>query len=212
MKVISLNANGIRAAQRKGFFDWMKKVDPEVVCIQETKAQVDQLTLPDFHPAGYHCYYEDAEKKGYSGVAIYARREPDKVIRGLGSEGEVDDLLSAIAWVRDRFPGLPLWLAGFSFGGAIAIHAAIKVSPAGLVTVAPATYRFAGDASTYPTAPWLIVQGDKDELVDIDETVEYVNSLEPGPQLAVFPDAEHFFHGRLVELRHTVEAFIGENQ
>ena len=86
MKVISLNANGIRAAQRKGFFDWMKKVGPDVVCIQETKAQIDQLTLPDFMPEGYHCYYEDAQKKGYSGVAIYARREPDKVVRGLGHE------------------------------------------------------------------------------------------------------------------------------
>ena len=86
MKVISLNANGIRAAQRKGFFDWLRKINPDVVCIQETKAQIDQLTLPDFLPKGYHCYYQDAEKKGYSGVAIYARREPDKVMRGLGYE------------------------------------------------------------------------------------------------------------------------------
>ena len=83
-RVISLNANGIRAAARKGFFEWMENQNADVVCIQETKAQVHQLTDECFSPAGYHCYYEDAEKKGYSGVAIYARQKPDKLIRGFG--------------------------------------------------------------------------------------------------------------------------------
>ncbi|MEM8547494.1 MAG: exodeoxyribonuclease III [Pseudomonadota bacterium] len=85
-RIISLNANGIRAAARKGFFDWLKAQDADVVCIQETKAQVDQLSDPVFWPEGYHCYYEDAQKKGYSGVAIYSRQEPLKVVRGLGIE------------------------------------------------------------------------------------------------------------------------------
>lgn len=84
MRIISLNANGIRAAARKGFFDWMKKVQPDVVCIQETKAQVEQLSDPVFNPEGYHCFYEDAQKKGYSGVAVYTREKPGKVIRGFG--------------------------------------------------------------------------------------------------------------------------------
>jgi len=69
-RVISLNANGIRAAARKGFFDWMAVQNADVVCVQETKAQVHQLTDEVFSPTGYHCYYEDAEKKGYSGTAI----------------------------------------------------------------------------------------------------------------------------------------------
>lgn len=88
MRVISLNANGIRAAARKGFFDWLDKQDADVVCIQETKAQEHQLRDHEvFYPAGYHCAYEDATiKKGYSGVAVYARREPDAWIRGLGFE------------------------------------------------------------------------------------------------------------------------------
>lgn len=86
MRIISANVNGIRAAARKGFFDWLTGVQADVVCIQETKAQEHQLAADVFHPAGYHCYYFDAEKKGYSGVAIYARREPDKVSRGLGWE------------------------------------------------------------------------------------------------------------------------------
>ncbi|MEM7612603.1 MAG: exodeoxyribonuclease III [Pseudomonadota bacterium] len=83
-RIITLNANGIRAAARKGFFDWLNAQNADVVCIQETKAQEHQLTDDMFRPAGYHSYYEDAEKKGYSGVAIYARHKPDKVVRGLG--------------------------------------------------------------------------------------------------------------------------------
>lgn len=83
-RVISLNANGIRAAARKGFFDWLGKQSADVVCIQETKAQKHQLTDPVFEPEGYHNYYEDAEKKGYSGVAVYSRHEPKRVIRGYG--------------------------------------------------------------------------------------------------------------------------------
>ena len=83
-RVISLNANGIRAAARKGFFDWMDGQAADVVCIQETKAQVHQLTDTLFSPAGYHCYYEDAEKKGYSGTAIYTRHQPRKVVYGYG--------------------------------------------------------------------------------------------------------------------------------
>jgi exodeoxyribonuclease-3 len=86
MRIISLNANGIRAAARKGFFDWMSAQDADVVCIQETKAQIHQLGDELFSPSGYHCFYEDAEKKGYSGVAVYSRHEPRKVIRGFGNE------------------------------------------------------------------------------------------------------------------------------
>ena len=83
-RVISLNANGIRAAARKGFFEWLRKQKADVVCIQETKAQKHQLTDPVFEPEGYHVYYEDAEKKGYSGVAVYSRHKPKRVVRGYG--------------------------------------------------------------------------------------------------------------------------------
>ena len=89
-RVISLNANGIRAAARKGFFEWMKRQDADVVCIQETKAQLHQLGDEIFSPAGYHCYYEDAIKKGYSGVAVYSKHKPKKVVRGYGDR-EFDD-------------------------------------------------------------------------------------------------------------------------
>ena len=84
MRIISINTNGIRAAARKGFFDWLKKQKADVVCIQETKAQEHQLTDEIFCPQGYHCYYHDAQKKGYSGVAIYSKQEPKKIINGIG--------------------------------------------------------------------------------------------------------------------------------
>lgn len=125
--------------------------------------------------------------------------------------GELLDTLAVIEWVRERYPEESLWLAGFSFGGAMAVHAATKTSPAGLVSIAPAIYRFAGDGRSRPVCPWLIVQGDQDELVNIDETLKYVNGLSPRPELEVVSGGTHFFHGRLVELRRIVEGFIGDH-
>ena len=85
MRIISLNANGIRSAATKGVFDWFGRQGADVVCLQETKAQEDQLSDAMFRPDGHHCFYRDATcKKGYSGVAIYARREPDAVLTELG--------------------------------------------------------------------------------------------------------------------------------
>ena len=85
MRIITFNANGIRSAASKGFFDWLHGQAADVVCLQETKAQEHQLTDALFRPDGHHCFYRDATtKKGYSGVAIYARREPDEVRTQLG--------------------------------------------------------------------------------------------------------------------------------
>ncbi len=83
MRVISVNTNGIRSAARKGFFDWLPQQQADFVCIQETKAQATQLLDTLFHPSGFHCYYHAAKKKGYSGVALYSRVQPDRVIVGL---------------------------------------------------------------------------------------------------------------------------------
>lgn len=79
MKIITANVNGIRSAAKKGFFEWMLKQNADVICIQETKAQIDQLTDPVFAPKGYHAYFVEAVKKGYSGVAIYCKKEPKKI-------------------------------------------------------------------------------------------------------------------------------------
>ena len=91
MRIITLNANGIRAAARKGFFDWLPSRDADLVCVQETKAQIHQLENDaTFFPADYHCEYVDALKKGYSGVALYSRQKPQRIIRSYGDR-EFDD-------------------------------------------------------------------------------------------------------------------------
>ena len=85
MKVVSFNANGIRASARNGFYEWLAQNNPDFVCIQETKVQKEQLIPQEvFYPQGYFCDYYDAQKKGYSGVAIYARHKPLKIVKGLG--------------------------------------------------------------------------------------------------------------------------------
>ncbi|GMQ97057.1 MAG: exodeoxyribonuclease III [Gammaproteobacteria bacterium] len=84
MRVISINVNGIRAAANKGFFSWLARQRADVICIQETRAQEHQLVDAQFRPGRYHCYYFDAERKGYSGVAVYVRCQPDEVKKGIG--------------------------------------------------------------------------------------------------------------------------------
>ena len=83
MKVISYNVNGIRAALKKGFLDWLSAADPDVLCLQETKAQKEQLDLSLFRDAGYeYQYWYSAQKKGYSGVAVLSKKKPNNVAYG----------------------------------------------------------------------------------------------------------------------------------
>jgi len=84
MRIITANVNGIRSAVSKGFFDWMKRQRADVVCLQELKAKEHQLTDALFHPRNWHAFFHEAEKPGYSGVAIYSRHEPQRVTIGLG--------------------------------------------------------------------------------------------------------------------------------
>jgi exodeoxyribonuclease-3 len=86
MKIITYNVNGLRAAIGKGFMEWLQAADPDVVCIQETKAQPDQIPIVEFEALGYHTYWFSAIKKGYSGVAIFSKKEPDTVVYGMGIE------------------------------------------------------------------------------------------------------------------------------
>jgi exodeoxyribonuclease III len=99
MRVISLNLNGIRSAGRKGFFQWLSRQRADIVCLQELKAQRDQILDKLYWPRSFQCYYHPAQKKGYSGVGIYCRKEPDEVLEGIGwdwfdAEGR---------WIEARF-------------------------------------------------------------------------------------------------------------
>lgn len=84
MKIITLNLNGIRAAEKKGVFRWFAKQNADVICLQEVRAPEEVVVKEMFQLPGYHCYYEPAEKKGYSGVGMLCRHKPDKLSRRLG--------------------------------------------------------------------------------------------------------------------------------
>jgi exodeoxyribonuclease III len=84
MRIITLNLNGLRSATNKGFLDWLPKQDADIVCVQELKAQPDNMTDSMRSPAGYSGYFHCADKKGYSGVGMYTRHKPDKIVEGTG--------------------------------------------------------------------------------------------------------------------------------
>ena len=84
MKIITYNVNGIRAAIRKGLLDWLKAANPDVLLLQEPKAHKEQLDIDLFEETGYHDYWFSAQKKGYSGVAILSKKEPDNIVHGTG--------------------------------------------------------------------------------------------------------------------------------
>ena len=133
--------------------------------------------------------------------------------------GESDDALAVIAWGRQRFPDTPLWLAGFSFGGAVALRIAQLAAPQRLVLVAPGITRleradFAAARAAEPTCPWLIVQGAADDVVPAPAVLAWAAERQPlpgvaPPEVRLVPDAGHFFHGRINELREAVLAFPG---
>ncbi len=121
--------------------------------------------------------------------------------------GEADDALAVIAFGRQRWPRADLWLAGFSFGAYVALRVAAGAIPALLVTVAPPVGRWDFGGLVAPACPWLIVQGDRDELVDAHAVRAWASALRPLPQIVILEGAEHFFHGRLLELRAAVREF-----
>jgi alpha/beta superfamily hydrolase len=132
--------------------------------------------------------------------------------RGVGeSEGEYDqgrgesaDALAVIAWGRARWPGLPLTLAGFSFGSMVALLAAPLAKPARLITVAPPVMRAEFGPVEQPQCPWLIIQGEADEVVDYRAVQAFAARFSPPPVLRLLPGVDHFFNRRLPELRAAV--------
>jgi alpha/beta superfamily hydrolase len=122
--------------------------------------------------------------------------------------GETADALAVIAYARERWPGAQLWLAGFSFGGAVAVRAAGVAQPERLVAVAPGITKIDVSRAAAPGCPWLIVQGAEDDVVPAPEVLSWARSLTPTPEVAVLPGAGHFFHGRQLELRDAVLNFL----
>lgn len=115
--------------------------------------------------------------------------------------GELDDLIAVINWVQQSQKEYDIWLGGFSFGAFIAIKAATKIPLTKLVTVAPPVSYFANKKIPAITCPWVLVQGDKDEVVPAQKVYKWAAKREPKPTILRFPEAGHFFHGQLVAMR-----------
>ncbi len=118
--------------------------------------------------------------------------------------GETADADAVASWGARRWPGRDLVIAGFSFGAYVALRLAQQRLPRHLITVAPAVGMFDAFGMAVPPAPWLVVQGDADEVVDPTAVIEWVNGLDPKPRLVVLPGVGHYFHGALRELRDAV--------
>ncbi len=122
--------------------------------------------------------------------------------------GETADAEAAASWGAQHWPGRTLVLAGFSFGGYVALRVALMRKTARLITVAPAIQYFEVSTTRAPDCPWLIVQGDADDVVDPNAVIAWAEGLDPKPRLIVLPGVGHFFHGRLQELREAVSGAL----
>ncbi|MBL0163902.1 MAG: alpha/beta hydrolase [Xanthomonadales bacterium] len=120
-------------------------------------------------------------------------------------EGESDDLAAVVAWARTVRPGVPLWLAGFSFGSYVALRNAMRLDADALITIAPPVGRWNFDAIELPDCPWLVVQGEEDEVVDPQVVFEWIENLDVSPHLVRMPETSHFFHRRLMDLRGAIK-------
>jgi len=119
--------------------------------------------------------------------------------------GETDDLLAVAKWVQERYPADHLWLAGFSFGSYVTARAATQLQVSQLVSVGPPVVNFNFKELKPITCPWVIVQGESDEVVSPEAVFAWVETLNPKPRLIRMPGASHFFHGQLMELRRQLE-------
>jgi len=121
-----------------------------------------------------------------------------------GGEGEQADLEAAVAWLRQRYPGRPLWLAGFSFGAFVAYNAHRQLDAARLLLVAPPLRLFEFGDLRSVEIPWMVVQGSNDEVVSADAVQHWVQNQPRPPVFEMVEGASHFFHGRLNDLRQIV--------
>ncbi len=119
--------------------------------------------------------------------------------------GEVDDLHAVAAWVRERRPGDAVWLAGFSFGAYVALRAAASLKPGLLITIAPPAGRWDFAGIELPTMPWLVIQGENDEVVDPQAVYDWLEKSKAQAELVRMSDTSHFFHRKLIDLRGAIK-------
>lgn len=126
-------------------------------------------------------------------------------------QGETDDLLAVVEWVQQTRPGTDLWLSGFSFGAYVALKAARDLPVRQLITVAPPVERYGFEELLPPNCPWLVVQGDEDDVVSAEAVSKWAKDLDQSPDLVVMEGAGHFFHRRLMDLRGLIKNHVQSN-
>ena len=127
-------------------------------------------------------------------------------------EGETEDALAVADWGLGTFGARRLWSLGFSFGSYVACRLALARQTTRLLTVAPPVQRLDFSTLAVPACPWLIVQGDNDELVDHETVTGWSQQLAPPPQVKLFAGADHFFHGRITELREVAREWLEKSE
>jgi alpha/beta superfamily hydrolase len=125
--------------------------------------------------------------------------------------GETDDLLAVVDWVRRARPDTDLWLGGFSFGAYITLRAAQDLPVRQLLSIAPPVERYGFEQLQPPNCPWLVVQGDEDDVVSSDAVVQWAEHLDQPPDLVIMEGAGHFFHRRLMDLRGLIKNHVQAN-
>ena len=126
-------------------------------------------------------------------------------------DGEVDDLRAVVAWVRAQRPGTQLWLAGFSFGAYVSLRASDSLQPDALVSIAPPAGRWDFSAVISPGCPWLVIQGEEDDVVEPQAVYDWIAAMVEPPTLVRMPETGHFFHRRLMDLRGAIKNGVRAN-
>lgn len=122
--------------------------------------------------------------------------------------GEIDDLMAVLRWTKEHYPDKTFWLAGFSFGSYIAAAAATRWPCEQLISIAPPVHHYDFSLADQIHCPWIVVQGDEDDVVPPDEVYQWLDGLAKPPQLIRISEADHFFHGQLLRLRDELSALL----
>lgn len=120
-------------------------------------------------------------------------------------DGESEDLQAVVEWVRAHRPGTRLWLAGFSFGAYVSLRSAEALKADALISIAPPAGRWDFAAIEPPSCPWLVIQGEQDEIVEPQAVYDWIDKLRNPPELIRMPETSHFFHRKLMDLRGAIK-------
>jgi uncharacterized protein len=182
---------------------WQARGDIVAVCCHPHPLYGGTMQNKVVHTLARACQDQDVTtvRFNFRGVGASAGAHDD-------GAGESEDAAAVADWARAATGAARLWSLGFSFGGFVAYRLATLREAAALVTVAPPVQRFDFTRLPVPACPWYVAQGDADELVDHGRVLAWARTVRPPPDVRILAGAEHFFHGRLTELRSLLGAWL----